>query len=231
MIKKILAVFLALVLVLIKKIFIREHPVPHKIMDPLSNKLHSLFIFTSLGGLYFSWIDIQIASYSLDTIIYLLLFFQLVLIVRYFNPAMLKEKSLQINLIKNISRFSFVIFIFNWIVFTFGFAVSFLLITLLNYAFYVFIINQIKRAKEQEEFKKQFGEGNYTKEDIVKKHITNLFEQDIAFEELTKSTIKKQYRSMAKKYHPDVCQDEDKNKFASINSSYNYLLERIEKTN
>jgi hypothetical protein len=37
MIKKILALFLAFTLLIIKKIFIRDHPVPHKIMDPFSN--------------------------------------------------------------------------------------------------------------------------------------------------------------------------------------------------
>lgn len=228
MIKKILAFFLGFTLLVIKKIFVREHPVPHKIMDPVSNKLHSIFIYTSLGGLYASWIDIDIFSYQLDNIIYIFLFLQLVLIVRYFNPKMLEEKETQINLIKNISRFSFLLFIFNWIFFSFGFAVALLLMTLLNYAFYVFIINQLKRAKEQEEFRKQFGEGDYSKEDIVKTHISNLFEKDFPKEELTKSVIKKQYRVMAKKYHPDVCDESDKDKFASINSSYNYLLEFID---
>jgi hypothetical protein len=227
MIKKILAIFLAFTLLIIKKIFVREHPVPHKIMDPFANKLHSLFIYTSLGGLYISFIDIEIFDFSLESIIYLFLFLQFVLIIRYFNPRMLEEKEKQIKLIKNISRFSLVVFIGNWVFFNFGFAVSFLLITLLNYAFYVFIINQIKRAKEQEEFKKQFGDeaSNYSKADIVTTHVKNLFEEDRDINTITKSDIKKQYRAMAKKYHPDVCQEEDKDKFASINSSYNYLLE------
>lgn len=228
MIKKILAVFLALVVLLIKKIFVRDHPVPHKIMDPFANKLHSLFIYTSLGGLYASFIEVELFSYSLDSIIYLFLFLQLVIVVRYFNPKMLEEKESQIKLITTISRFSFLIFILNWIFFTFGFAVVFILATLINYGFYVFIINQLKRQKEQEEFRKQFGDGDYSKEDIVKTHIINLFEKELPLSELNKSMIKKQYRSMAKKYHPDVCQEEDKDKFASINTSYNYLLELID---
>jgi flagellar biosynthesis/type III secretory pathway M-ring protein FliF/YscJ len=230
MIKKILAFFLAFTLLIIKKIFIRDHPVPHKIMDPFSNKLHSLFIYTSLIGMYAAMIEIEVFDYSLDSIIYLVLFLQFVLIIRYFNQRMLEEKEQQIKLVKNISRFSFVLFIANWIFFTFGFAVAFILMTLVNYAFYVFINNQIKRAKEQEEFKKQFGQEaqNYSKADIVKTHISNLFEEEKDINSITKSDIKKQYRKMAKKYHPDVCQEEDKDKFASINTSYNYLLELVE---
>lgn len=228
MIKKILAVFLVLIIVLIKKIFIRKHQVPHKLMDPIANKLHSFFLFSSLGGLYLSSANIKIFNYSLDSIIYIVLFLQLVIVIRYFNPKMLIEKPLQIKIMRTISKFTLFIFIFNWIVFTFGFAFVFLLFGFLNYGFYIFIINQIKNQKEQEEFKQHFGEGNYSKEDIVKTHILNLFEKDIPMESLTKSDIKKQYRTMAKKYHPDVAKENDKDKFASINTSYRYLLDLVQ---
>ena len=97
----------------------------------------------------------------------------------------------------------------------------------MNYGFYIFIINQINRQKEQEEFKKQFGDGNYSKKDIVKKHIQNLFEANLDEKQLSRSEIKKQYRLMAKKYHPDVYDGDENDKFASINLSYNFLLDFV----
>ncbi|MEA3512455.1 MAG: DnaJ domain-containing protein [Campylobacterota bacterium] len=227
MIKKIIGIFIAVVFLLIKKIFVRENRVPHKIMDSLANKLHSMFIFTSLPMLYLLWFDIYINSYSLNSFIYLTLFLQFVMIIRYFNPEMIKEKKLQSNIIKKISKVFLIIFILNWIFFSFLFALSFFIISIVNYGFYVFIINQINKQKEQEEFKKQFGEGNYSKQDIVKKHILNLFDADLDINNLTKSDVKKQYRTMAKKYHPDVYKGDEKDKFASINLSYQFLLDLV----
>ncbi len=171
MIKKITIIFFSIIFLLIKKIFVRENRMPHKIMDNLANKLHSIFIFTSLPSLYLLWFDFYINSYSLNTCIYTALLIQFILIIRYFNPEMIKEKKFQSNLINKIKKFLLLIFIFNWIAFSFLFAFSFLIVFLINNAFYVFIINQINKQKEQAEFKKQFGEGDYTKDDIVKKHI------------------------------------------------------------
>ncbi len=227
MIKNILKVFLAIVLLLIKKIFVRENRVPHKIMDSLANKLHSIFIFTSIPLVYLLLFDININSIAVNTFVYIILFLQFVMIVRYFNPEMLKEKKLQSKIIIKVRRFSLLIFIFNWITFSFLFAFSFMIVILINYAFYVFIINQINKQKEQAEFKKQFGEGDYSKKDIVKKHIKNLFGSDIDEKQLSRSEIKKQYRTMAKKYHPDVYKGDEKDKFTSINLSYNFLLDLV----
>ncbi len=196
-------------------------------MDEFANKLHSIFIYTSFSGLYLSWFDIEINDYSFNTIIYLFLFIQLVIIIRYFNPKMLIEKDHQVKLIKNVTRLSIIILVLNWIFLSFGFAIVFLLATLLNFGFYVFLINQINKQKEREEFTKQFGEGSYSKEDIVQTHILNLFEKDVNINELTRSEIKKQYRTMAKKYHPDVSTEEQKDKFSSINLSYKFLLDLI----
>jgi hypothetical protein len=228
MIKKIIAIFLSIIFLIVKKIFVREHSVPHKIMDPIANTLHSLFIYSSFIGLYLSTLEIEIYSYSLSSIIYLVLFIQFVITIRYFNKDMLIEKQSQVKLITVITKLSLFIFIVNWIFFSFGFAVAFLLIVFINNIFYKIIINQIKKQKEQEEFKKQFGEGNYSKDDIIQKHIQNLFESNISLDQLSKSDIKKQYRQMAKKYHPDVYDGSD-DKFVSINSSYNYLMELIDK--
>jgi len=227
MIKKILKIFLAIVLLLIKKIFVRENRVPHKIMDSLANKLHSIFVFTSFPILYLLWFDISVNSIALNNFLYVLLFLQFVIIVRYFNPEMLKEKKLQSKLVKKIKRFFLLIFIFNWLSFSFLFAFSFLILFLINNAFYIFIINQLNKQKEQAEFKKQFGEGEYSKKDILKKHIRNLFESDLDVKQLTRSEIKKQYRTMAKKYHPDVYKGTEKDKFTSINLSYNFLLDVV----
>ncbi len=227
MIKKIIKTFFALLFVLIGNIFIRKNRTPHKIMDSLANKLHSIFVFTSFPFIYLLWIDLYINSTSLNTILYVVLFMQLVIITRYFNPKMIETKELQVKVVKNINKFSLFIFITNWIVLSFGFAILFLITTLINYIFYIFVINQVKKQKEQSEFKKQFGDGDFSTTDILKKHITNLFEQELDIKQLTKSDIKKQYRIMAKKYHPDVYKGDKDDKFTSINSSYQFLIEYI----
>ena len=227
MIKKILKIFLGIILLLIKKIFVRKNRVVHKIMDAFANKLHSSFIFTSFTLFYLSLLDIHIKEYSLNTLLYILLFLQFVVIIRYFNPEMLKVKKVQSRIIILIKKVSLLLFIANWVFVSFLFSLSFLFIFFINYGLYVFIINQINRQKEQEEFKKQFGEGNYSSKDIVNKHIENLFEATLDEKQLTRNEIKKQYRLMAKKYHPDVYDGNENDKFASINLSYNFLLEHI----
>ncbi len=229
MIKRIITTLFALLFVIIGNIFIRKNRTPHKIMDSIANKLHSIFIFTSFPFLYILWFDISINSTSLNSIAYLILFIQLVIITRYFNQKMIERKELQVKLVKNINKFSLFIFISNWIFLSFGFAILFLITTLLNYIFYIFIINQIKKQKEQAEFKKQFGDGDFTKTDILKKHIVNLFEKELDINQLTKSDIKKQYRTMAKRYHPDVYKGNEDDKFTSINSSYQYLIDYVVK--
>jgi membrane-bound ClpP family serine protease len=140
---------------------------------------------------------------------------------------MLVVKEQQCKILKKINVFAIVIVILNWIFLSFTFSLAFIGILLLNNVFYLFIINQIKKQKEREEFKKQFGEGNYSKDDINKKHIVNLFESDLDVKSLTRSDIKKQYRIMAKKYHPDVYTGQETDKFASINLSYNFLIDFI----
>jgi hypothetical protein len=221
--KRIMTIFFALIFVLIKKIFIRENRVPHKIMDTLANKLHSVFLFTAIPILYIAWFDIP----SINTILYIFLFLQFVLIIRYFNPQMLQQKTLQITLTKSINKLFVFIFITNWIFLSFGLALLFSIALLINNVFYILIINLLKKQAEQEEFKKQFKEGTYTKTEMVETHILNLFETVIDIEQLTKSDIKKQYRIMAKKYHPDVYKGDEKDKFVSINSSYTYLLNLV----
>lgn len=227
MIKQIITIFLTIILSLSKKIFIRENRTPHKIMDNLANKLHSIFIFTSFPILYISFFEIKINSVSINAFLYIVLFLQFVIVVRYFNPMMLKKKDFQANLINKIKKISLLVFIANWIFVSFLFSLSFLLIFIINNVFYVFILKQIHKQKEHEEFKKQFGTGNYSKKDIVQKHVLNLFELKLDEKELTRSQIKKQYRLMAKKYHPDVYKGHEKDKFTSINMSYNFLLDLV----
>jgi len=226
MIKKTITIFLSIFLLLTKKIFIKENRVPNKVMDSLSNKLHSMFLFTSFFTVYVSFFEIEINDdFSLNSLLYILLFLQMVIITRYFNPKMLVTKPLQAKITKIINKLFIFIFILTWIFTTFGTAFFALVILILNNGLYLFIINQIKRQKEQEEFKKQFGEGEYTKADIVKQHILNLFEEELDIDNFTKSDVKRQYRTMAKKYHPDVSSDDQKDKFSSIHLSYKYLMD------
>ncbi len=196
-------------------------------MDSLANKLHSIFIFTSFLGLYLVWFDMDVFNTSMNQYAYIILFLQLVMIIRYFNPKMLEKKELQVKIISKVGRLFLIIFIFNWIFISFGFAFLFTIVFLLNNTFYKVILNQINKQKEQEEFKKQFGDGNFSKTDIVNKHILNLFETNLDENQLTKSDIKKQYRLMAKKYHPDVYKGDEIDKFSSINLSYQYLIDLI----
>lgn len=228
MIKKTIAILFAVIFIILKKIFVKENRVPHKIMDNLANKLHSVFIFTSFPILYLLWFDIYINNFSINLSLYIFLFLHIVIIIRYFNPQMLITKDLQVKILRKINKIGLLIFISNWIFLTFGFALAVLVILLFNNIFYIFIINQINKQKEQAEFKKQFGgQEKYSKEDIVKKHIKNLFESNIDVNKLNRSEIKKQYRLMAKKYHPDVYKGNDKDKFTSINLSYNFLLDLV----
>ena len=227
MIKIIITTFLAMIFFIIKKIFVRKNRVPHKIMDNIANKLHTGFIYTSIPTLYILLFDIYIDSFSLNTLLKIFLFLQFVLIVRYFNPQMLIVKKTQVKIVKQINKLSLFIFIANLIFMSFGFSILFLIVLLLNNIFYQFIINQIKKQKEQEEFKKQFGEGNFSNKEILQKHILNLFESDFDKNQLTRSEIKKQYRVMAKKYHPDVYKGNEEDKFVSINSSYKFLLDFV----
>ncbi|MEA3316263.1 MAG: DnaJ domain-containing protein [Campylobacterota bacterium] len=195
-------------------------------MDNFSNKLHSLFLLTSFFTVYVTTSDIDINGFSLNIIMYSLLFLQMVIITRYFNSKMLISKNLQVKTTKIINKFFIFIFILNWIFISFGTAFFSLVILLLNNGLYLIIINLVKKSKEQEEFKKQFGEdGNYTKADILKTHIVNLFESERDIESITKSDVKRQYRAMAKKYHPDVYKGEQQEKFSSIHLSYKYLMD------
>jgi hypothetical protein len=224
MLKTTLKILFSILFLIVKKIFIRENRVPHKIMDNLANKLHSIFLYTSFPSFYIYWFDIKI--FSLSSIIIFLLFLQLVIIVRYFNPKMLEEKQKQIDIMRKINKISLFIFIFNWIFLSFLFALSFTILLLVNNGFYLFIVNQIKKQREQEEFAQQFGEDvTYSKNTVIEKHIINLFESNLDIDEITKSDIKKQYRIMAKKYHPDVYKGEEQDKFRSINLSYQYLTD------
>ncbi|MDB4257316.1 J domain-containing protein [Arcobacteraceae bacterium] len=227
MIKKITIIFFAIIFFTIKKIFVRENRVPHKTMDNIANKLHSLFLFTSFFILYLLWFDIHINTFSLNNFLYVILFLQFLIIIRYFHPKMVVIKVRQVKIMKKINKVFIFLFVFNWIFFAFSFAFYFLLILLLNNVFYLFIINQINKQKEQEQFKKQFGDRKYSQKDIMKKHIVNLFESDLEVIQLTRSDIKKQYRLMAKKYHPDVYSGNEKDKFTSINMSYNFLLDVV----
>lgn len=227
MIKKILAIIFALIFLILKKIFIKENRIPNKGMDNFSNKLHSIFIFTSFPIIYLLWFDLTINHFSINVPLYILLFLQIVIIIRYFNSQMLVIKNRQVKILKTINKVSLLLFIFNWITFSFGFAFSFIAILILNNILYTFIINQIKKQKEREEFKKQFGEDTYTNVDFVEKHIFNLFESHMDREKLTKSDIKKQYRIMAKKHHPDLYKGTEKDRFVSIKQSYNFLLDFI----
>lgn len=137
-------------------------------MDSFANKLHSIFIYSSFAVIYISWFDIEIYSFSFNTLIYTLLFIQMVIITRYFNPDMLVVKAQQVKVLKQINKLFLFVFILNWVFLSFGLAFFFLIVLLLNNGIYIFIINQINKQKEQEEFKKQFGEGNYSKDDIIK---------------------------------------------------------------
>jgi len=221
----ILKIFFSFLFLVLKKIFIHENRIPNKTMDNIANKLHSLFLYTSFSVIYIGWFNIKINTFSLNSIMYILLFLQIVIITRYYNHKMLVVKQKQVDIVKKINKISLLIFIFTWIFLSFGTAFLFVIMLLLNNGIYQFIINQLKKQKEQDEFKKQFGDGDYSKDDIVKTHIQNLFEANLAIEDITKSDIKKQYRDMAKKYHPDVYKGNEEDKFRSINSSYKFLID------
>jgi hypothetical protein len=142
MIKKTIKIFFTIIFSILKKIFIRKNRVPHKRMDNLSNKLHSLFIFTSFPTIYLLWFDLKIDSFSINIPIYIVLFIQILIIIRYFNPQMLVVKEQQCKILKKINVFAIFIIILNWIFLSFTFSLGFIGILLLNNVFYLFIYHQ-----------------------------------------------------------------------------------------
>jgi len=71
----------------------------------------------------------------------------------------------------------------------------------------------------------------YTKKRLYKREL-DILSINKNFEDLSKTELKKQFRIMAKRYHPDFAKNEKdriekNNKMALINEAYNFLLSKL----
>lgn len=205
------------------KIFIR--PNSKNIQEPffnnLSNYAHSFFIYTLPFSYYLAIFDTYLFSKSINLYIFTLLFFQILITVRYINPLLLQEKKTQIDIVLKINKVSLLIFIGHWLLFSFWLAFVFLLITFLFNIIYISIL-KIGKHNTQDEYSPHFH-NNYH----FKKHLNILFESPFNIEDLTLPILKKQFRKMAKKYHPDV-NNANSDKFIEIKKSYDFLKSYID---
>lgn len=190
--------------------------------------------------LYNSWVIVALGLAILDTIgiigsltSIVGIFIHLLLVIKKL-PNLINKNNIAMAGFSNILfRYSIVIFIVNVLIFTWSFAFGVFFISFLAKLLYIEFPKAQERIKAQNEFKQQFGDINtdtkIDEETILKKHIENLFEENIPFETIDNSMLKKQFRKMAKIYHPDTNAGEHNDRFHSIKLSYDFLKSKIAK--
>lgn len=188
--------------------------------------LYNTWLFVALVLAFLDTLGI-VGSFTSISIILLHLF----LAFRKISPAVFQNKSIVVDIANILFRYSILIFIFNVFVFTWSFAFGLFFLSLVAKLLYIELPKAQERIKEQNEFKQQFGDlkGDINQDTITKKHIQNLFEKEITIEQIDQKVLKKQFRNMAKKYHPDANKGEHNDRFHSIKLSYDYLKEKIAK--
>lgn len=209
---------------ILKLIFVKNRVSTNKFNNKLFNTLHTVWFPSAI---VVAFLDVLGLISTLTS--FLIILIHLILIIRNVNPMMFEKKDKLIEFINRVFRFSLLIFIFNVIVFTWSFAFGFLFISIIARVLYIELPKTQEKMKEQNEFKQQFGEfdGSIDEQTIVKKHIDNLFEKDISLQSIDEKILKKQFRDMAKIYHPDKNNGEHDDRFHSIKQSYDYLKEKV----
>jgi len=209
---------------LLKKIFVKDRPSTNKTINNIFSFLHTIWLPSSI---VFATLDTIGTIDSLTSVS--IVSIHLILIIRNVNPLMFQKKEKISNFTNGIFRFTILLFIFNVFVFTWSFAFAILLLSLIGRLLYIELPKSQEKMKEQNEFKQQFNDfdGDINDTTITKKHIENLFEKDIALENIDQKSLKKQFRDLAKIYHPDKNNGEHNDRFHSIKQSYDYLKEKI----
>lgn len=209
---------------ILKLIFVKKTISTNKTINNFFNFIHTTWLPVALILAVLDMLDIISTLTSFSVILV-----HLILIIRNINPSMFIVKEKISKFSNTLFRFALLIFIFNVILFTWGFGFGFLAITILGRILYIDLPRSQEKMKEQNEFKQQFGDydGSLNEKAIMKKHIENLFEQDIDIDSLDQATLKKQYRQMAKVYHPDKNDGEHNDRFHSIKQSYDYLKAKV----
>lgn len=208
----------------LKMIFVKNKVSTNRFNNKLFDTLHTAWLPSSLVLALLDTLDLIGSLTSLSIILV-----HLILIIRNVNPFMFQVKEKISDFTNKIFRFSILIFIFNVFVFTWSFAFGVLLLTILGRMLYVELPKVQEKMKEQNEFKQQFSDydGRVDEQTITKKHIENLFESDVALSSIDEKILKKQFRQMAKVYHPDKNNGEHDDRFHSIKQSYDYLKQKI----
>lgn len=209
---------------LLKLIFIKKTISTNRFNNKLFSSLHTIWLPIAIAAALLDTLDV---IDSLTSISIILIHF--ILIIRNINPLMFKKKEKISVFANNLLRYSLLIFIFNVFVFTWSFAFGFFFLSVIGRLLYVELPNVQENMKKQEEFKQQFGEydGNINEKAITAKHIENLFNKELSLDQIDEKILKKQFRDMAKLYHPDKNNGEHDDKFHSIKQSYDFLREKI----
>lgn len=210
-----------------KFIFVKKRVSTSIYHNKFFSTLHTLWLSVALFVAFLDTLGVisSLASWAIVLI-------HLILVIRNINQLMFVKKQRLIKVTQTLLKFSILIFIFNVIMFTWSFAFAFFFIVLFGRLLYVELPQTEEKMKQKDQFKQQFGdfEGPLNETNITNKHIENLFEQEIALESIDEKTLKKQFRSMAKIYHPDKNNGEHDDRFHSIKQSYDYLKEKIPKS-
>lgn len=207
----------------LKIIFVKD-----TITNPKTNNffslLHTLWFPTAITVALLDTLGVVSSFVSISIIL-----IHFILIIRNINPLMFERKEKIANFANQILKYSILIFIINVFTFSWSFAFGILTLSVFARLLYVDLPASKEKMKQQNQFKEQFGEfsGEINEETIIKKHIENLFEKNIPLESIDATSLKKQFRHMAKIYHPDKNNGEHDDRFHSIKQSYDYLKEKI----
>lgn len=179
---------------------------------PLKTKIFLYNFFLKISIILFILVELKVIEYHiyiLLLIIYIIILFKNVLtedVIKYKNNK--NEKI--VNFFINITIFIIVLFS---IAFKFKLLINYIIILFLNILIYKIIPMNINNNQENNKF------------DLIK-HFEVLYEKDIKYinyKNLKLNEIKKQYKKIAKKYHPDLYK-KDNNKFIKIKESYEVII-------
>jgi len=209
---------------LLKIIFVKNRVSSNRYNNLFFSFLHTIWLPSSIIVGLMDTLGIINTVTSLSIIL-----IHLILIIRNVNPLIFQKKEKISNITNQIFKYSLLIFIFNVFVFTWSFAFGVFIITVFGRLIYIELPKTQEKMKKQNEFKQQFNDynGEVNERTITQKHIENLFNKSISLESIDKTILKKQFRDMAKIYHPDKNNGEHDDKFHSIKQSYDFLKEKI----
>jgi hypothetical protein len=217
-----------------KKIFnIRRSPKKHnKTMEKIADFLHGSLLFSSVFLFYLFFLDEKILNISLNIPIFLFFSANLYLIHKFSGKDFLQPKPIQRTISHFLNKYSIFLFIIHWIFLSFWAGAGIFVLTTFLAINYIYAVDFLRarptfdRASFSYSYNHSYNQSSGRRpysSNLRKEHIKNLFEEDKPFDSLNKEIIKRQYKKIAKKYHPDLYSGEPA-KFQSIQESYQFLL-------